>query len=119
MEETICLICRDPLIDDENELGYFIKLRCGHMYHQECILSSIKVLTKVCPYCSSKFRTLSRKKFKSVKRKEVSYCTSSTSTGNTCKNKKMNNSDYCWIHQKKLPKSEESPVMATSNIINV
>jgi hypothetical protein len=46
MDEHICPICYDKLDDN------IIKLRCGHIFHYECILHQYRTTNKrICPYC--------------------------------------------------------------------
>ena len=43
--DNICNICKDSNNDSS------ITLKCGHTYHRECILLSIKHSSNECPYC--------------------------------------------------------------------
>jgi len=43
--DNVCNICKD-LNNDSS-----INLKCGHKYHRECILLSIKHSSNECPYC--------------------------------------------------------------------
>jgi hypothetical protein len=46
-EEDYCLICRDE--EDYKEL---IKLGCGHIYHNKCLIQWMKQIEKeLCPMC--------------------------------------------------------------------
>ena len=42
---NLCNICK------EQNNNTSIYLKCKHMYHRECILSSIKYTSNECPYC--------------------------------------------------------------------
>ena len=53
MEEKICPICYDILDDSDESLNKTVKLKCGHEFHYNCILSSYKTdkMARVCPFC--------------------------------------------------------------------
>ena len=53
MEDNICPICYDLLDDSDKSLNKPIKLKCGHKFHYDCIMTSYKTekMARICPFC--------------------------------------------------------------------
>ena len=48
-----CPVCYQPLGDND------YKIKCGHIFHRECLLQSVKIEKKrSCPYCRDSFNPI-------------------------------------------------------------
>tara|TARA_B100001248_G_C27323974_1_gene428153 strand:- start:151 stop:438 length:288 start_codon:yes stop_codon:yes gene_type:complete len=92
--QNICYICHD----ENNEFS--IRLKCNHIYHEQCIKESIKLTGPECPYCRDyvNLRTL-KKLIKPVICKAI--IKSGPKKGQQCSFKAaVNNEGYCKKHRK-------------------